>query len=150
MFGQIIEDEIARIKNEDNKLTRERLEELVIRGKEGDQDALEEVWKSLLLFISKHIAKSKYVGNLIEPDEVIGMSWETLLKVVQTWNGTSSFPHWFIKKLMMDLETEWRRRAKARNIQPRISDLWPDAPEDGFGMGWDEISWPEKPKNPAS
>ena len=146
MFGQIIEEEIARIKNENKKLEREQLEELVKRGKEGDYEALEEVWKSLLLFTSKHVSKSKYVGSLISPDEVVGMSWETLLKVVQTWDGTSSFPHWFIKKLMMDLETEWRRRMKAHKVHPRISDLWPDAPADGVGMGWDEISWPEKPK----
>lgn len=138
MFGSVVEDEIKRVKKADIKLAYEELLALVERGKKGDNEALEQIWTSHLLFLSKHLSKSKYVGTgrtKIEPDEALGMTWESLLKAVESYNGSFSFSYWFWNKCQTDLESEWRRRCRNHERFPILSDLYPDTPLDSWALG---------------
>lgn len=143
MFGTIIEQEMKRVREANIRLSKEEVADLVERSKNGDQKAMEDLWTAHLLFLSKNLSKSKYVGYWIEPDEALSMSWESLLKVIHTWNGSSSFSHWFYKKLLIDLETEWRRRKRNHDICPRLSELYPNDPMDGLGADWSWVEWPD-------
>lgn len=114
IFGPIIDTELRKLLAEKIRLSNDDLSRLVHQARNSDSAAMEALWRALLLFTAKHIIKSKYVGksNLIDPDEAMSIAYETLYNVVNTWDGRSSFPHWYRKKLLMDIYTEARRRAR--------------------------------------
>ena len=144
MFSALVEHEIQRVKGEDKKLSYSELADLIEKGKGGDNAAIETIWNSHLLFLSKHISKSKYVGSgctKIEPDEALGMTWESLLKALESYDGSSSFSFWFWNKCQIDLESEWRRRCRKHERFPVLSDLFPDVPLDSWAFS-DGPEWP--------
>lgn len=132
MYGKPIEDEIQRIKkgNRTNKeyiLTTEELADLVEKAKSGDDNARSRIWETHLLFLNKKLTKSRYVGFdrcKLDPDEALSMTYESLLKALQTYNGSSSFSFWWWRKCVMDFKSEWRRRYKENARHPLASDLF--------------------------
>lgn len=143
MYGKVIENEIHRIKRGNRSsrefmLTTEELSDLVERAKKGDNAAQCRIWETHLLFITKRLATSKYVGEgrcRLDPDEALGFTWESLLKAIQSYNGTSSFSFWWWRKCMIDLKSEWRRRFKENERHPLFSDIFPDIDDD------EDVAW---------
>lgn len=139
MYGKPVEDEIQRIKRGNKRdgeymLSVEELNELIERAKNDDNEAQVRIWESHLLFITKKLSTSKYVGvgsrTKLDPDEALGVTWESLLKALQSYNGSSSFSFWWWNKCKIDLESEWRRRVKQNERHPLFSDLFPDAEDE--------------------
>lgn len=136
MYGKPIENEIKRVKHGNETsgeflLTKEELAELVKKAKNGEDEAKERIWTTHLLFLVKKISTSKYVGGTscasLDPNEALGMTWDSLLAALKSYNGSSSFSFWWWNKCKIDLETEYRRRCKNHEREPLLSDLFTNA-----------------------
>lgn len=111
MYNKIIEDEIQRIKRDNLRLTRDDVSDLISKAKKGDSAATEVLWRSHLLFLTKYLGRSQYT-DLIDPDEALSISWESIVKAIDSYRGGSSFSQWYLVKFRIDLNSEWRRRCR--------------------------------------
>lgn len=121
MYSNIIEDEIQKIKRDNVRLTKGDVTDLISRAKIGDSAATEVLWRCHLLYLTKYLAKSQY-SDMIDPDEALSISWESLTKAIDSYRGGSSFSQWFLVKFRIDLNSEWRRRCRQTEREVPLDD----------------------------
>lgn len=151
MYGKPVEDEIHRIKKGNREtgefmLSVEELSNLIENAKNGDDAAKEKIWSCHLLFLTKRLAATTvYVGDdrcKLTPDEALSLTWESLLKALESYNGSSSFSYWYWRKVVMDLRSEWRRRYKENDRRPLLSDIFNEDEIESMDMEDDpECTW---------